>query len=155
MYISVIGAGEASESELRLAEAVGTEIARRSSILVCGGLGGVMEAAAKGAVEAGGLALGLLPGETRAQANPYLSASIPTGLGHGRNYWVALGGDGVIAVGGGAGTLSEIGLALKLRRPIALLQSLDVEAAGISDPLLKIATNPREAVELVCGARGR
>lgn len=153
LYISVIGAGEASERERELAYGVGFELGRAGHILVCGGLGGVMEAAAMGARDAGGTSIGILPTDDRASANPYLTVTIPTGFSHGRNYLVVKAGDGVIAIGGGAGTLSEIGLALKLGRPVVLLESLDIEATGISASGVRIARDPAEAVGLVVDPR--
>ncbi len=148
-YISVIGAGEPTERQAELAYEVGREIARAKYILVCGGLGGVMEAAARGAAEAGGMSLGILPGDDRSKANPYVSASIPTGFSHGRNYLVVKSGDGVIAVGGGAGTLSEIGLAIKLGRPLVLVDSLDVDLLGVSGAPLVSTSDPVEAVAAI------
>ena len=150
-YVSVIGAGTATGRELSLAYAVGRAIADAGHILICGGMGGVMEAAAKGSSEAGGISIGILPTDDRAAANPYLTATVPTGFSHGRNYLVVKAGDGVIAVGGGAGTMSEIGLALKLGRPIVLLESLDVEALGITHPRLRRAGAASEALELLFG----
>ncbi len=150
-YISVIGAGVATERELSLAYAVGQAVAEAGHILICGGMGGVMEAVAHGSAEAGGLSIGILPTDDRAAGNPYLTASVPTGLSHGRNYLVVKSGDGVIAIGGGAGTMSEIGLAMKLGRPIVLLASLDVEALGVTHPKLRRAETATEALELLFG----
>jgi len=150
-YVSVIGAGTATERELSLAWSVGRAIAEAGHILVCGGLGGVMEAAAKGSAETGGTSVGILPTDDRTPANPYLTVTVPTGFSHGRNYLVVKAGDGVIAVGGGAGTMSEIGLAMKLGRPIVLLASLDVEALGVTHPKLRRAETATEALELLFG----
>ena len=149
LYISVIGASEATARQYALAEAAGRKIAEAKAILVCGGLSGFMEAAAKGAYEAGGLTVGILPFADRTGANPYLTVALPTGLGHARNYLVAASGDGVLAVGGAAGTLSEIGLALKMGRPVVLLESLDMKAAGLKDELLYIAGDPGKAVGML------
>jgi uncharacterized protein (TIGR00725 family) len=148
-YVAVVGAGQATEREFRLAQAVGEKIAALGHVLVCGGLAGVMEGAAAGASQAGGLSIGILPGADRRDANPYLTVTIPTGFSHGRNYLVVSAADGVIAIGGGAGTLSEIGLALKLRRPVVLLESLDPPAAGLRDPLLRQAKTVDEALSLL------
>ena len=148
-YISVIGAGEPTARQMELAYEVGREIARVRHILVCGGLGGVMEAAARGAAEAGGLSLGILPGDDRSKANPYITVSIPTGFSHGRNYLVVKSGDGVIAVGGGAGTLSEIGLAIKLGRPLVLVESLNVDLLGVPGAELANVSDPVEAVAAI------
>ncbi len=148
-YISVIGAGEPTASQAESAYEVGREIARAGYILVCGGLSGVMEAAARGAAEAGGMSLGILPGDDRSDANPYITVSIPTGFSHGRNYLVVKTGDGVIAVGGGAGTLSEIGLAIKLGRPLVLLDSLDIDSLGVAGSKLAAVASPVAAVAAV------
>jgi uncharacterized protein (TIGR00725 family) len=121
LYIAVIGGGRCDAAEYSLAESVGRLIGRRGAILVCGGLAGIMEAAARGAKEAGGTTIGILPGHDRTPANPYLDYSITTGLGHARNLAVVSSGDVVIAVGGGYGTLSEIGLAAKVGRPVVIL----------------------------------
>lgn len=149
MYISVIGASTATPRQSELAEAVGRLIAERGHTLVCGGLGGVMDAAAKGAASAGGLAVGILPGEDRVPAGKYLTVALPTGMGHGRNYLVALAADGLIAVGGEYGTLSEISFGLKRGRPIVLLESWELAKLGISPPNLKTAKTPEEAVDTV------
>ena len=104
-----------------MAEAVGREIARRGAVLVCGGLGGVMEAAAKGATEAGGVVLGLLPGPDKASANPYVTLPVPTNMGHARNVIIAHTADALIAVEGEYGTLSEAAIGLKLGKQVFVL----------------------------------
>lgn len=109
----------------------------------------MMEAAARGATEAGGTAIGVLPDEDRGRANPYLSYSIATAMGHARNLAVACSGDVVIAVGGEYGTLSEIGLALKVGRPVVALDSWDLPGN------VTVASSPGEAVEAACAAVGR
>lgn len=119
--VSVIGAGSCGPETAEVAYALGREIARQGHVLVCGGLGGVMEAACQGAVEAGGETLGILPGNDRTAANPWVRTALVTGLGPMRNYLVVLNGDLVVAVEGGAGTLSEIGLALKSGRTVVAL----------------------------------
>jgi uncharacterized protein (TIGR00725 family) len=96
-------------------------------VVVCGGLGGVMEAACRGAREAGGLTVGILPGLDRSAANPYVEVALPTGLGEGRNLLVVRAADALIAVGGGYGTLSEIALALKAGKPVVGLGSWEIE----------------------------
>ena len=126
MRISVIGGGTVDESTASVAEEVGRAVARRGHTLVCGGLGGVMAAACRGASEAGGRTIGVLPGEDRRAANPHVDVAIATGLGHARNALVVLNGDAVIAVDGGSGTLSEIGYAGVYGRPVATLGSHDV-----------------------------
>jgi hypothetical protein len=149
VYISVIGVGQPDAKVESLAYEVGRLIAERGAILVCGGLGGVMDSAAKGAREAGGLTVGILPGETRLGASKYLDVSIPTGMGQARNALVVLSGDGVIAIGAGYGTLSEIGFALKMGKPIVGLATWELsrEAQPIKD-LIKCST-PEEAVDKI------
>jgi uncharacterized protein (TIGR00725 family) len=117
-YVSVVGPGEASDAELEVAEEAGRELARRGAVVVCGGLGGVMAAACRGAASAGGLTVGILPGSDRGAANEWVRVAIPTGLGEMRNALVVRAADAVIAVGGAYGTLSEIALALKTAVPV-------------------------------------
>jgi uncharacterized protein (TIGR00725 family) len=106
---------------------VGQELAARGAVVVCGGLGGVMEAACRGAKEAGGLTVGILPGTDRAAANAFVDVAIPTGLGEARNALVVRAADALVAVGGGYGTLSEIALALKAGKRVVGLDSWDIE----------------------------
>ena len=121
--IAVIGGSSAPPEVLRAAEVVGRELALAGADLVCGGLGGVMEAACRGAREAGGLTIGILPGEDRREANPWVTCAIPTGLGHFRNFLVVRAADGVIALPGRSGTLSEAAMARTLGKPVvAVLQ---------------------------------
>jgi uncharacterized protein (TIGR00725 family) len=122
-YVGVIGAGRCSEEIYELSREVGRGIAQMGWILVCGGLGGVMEGAARGCAEAGGLTVGLLPGMERAAANPFIRIAMPTGLGEGRNFLIVRTSDVLIAVAGGYGTLSEIGLALKTGKPVIGLET--------------------------------
>lgn len=116
--IAVIGGGDAAAENLRLAETIGRRLAERGYTLVTGGLGGVMEAAARGARQAGGEVIGILPGFSRREANPFVTIPIATGLGHMRNALVVLNADAVVAVAGGFGTLSEIALANLHQRPV-------------------------------------
>lgn len=119
--IGVIGASRPSAAGLRLAESVGREIARRGAVLVCGGLGGVMEAAAKGAVGAGGEVIGILPGPDAAQANPFITLAVPTNMGHARNVIIAHTAGALIAIEGEYGTLSEAAIGLKLGKVVIVL----------------------------------
>ncbi len=119
--IGVIGASRPSAEGLRMAEAVGREIANRGAVLVCGGLGGVMEAASKGAVKAGGEVMGILPGPDKLSANSYVTLPIPTNMGHARNVIIAHTADVLIAVEGEYGTLSEAAISLKLGKPVFVL----------------------------------
>lgn len=123
MRVSVIGGSAPSARAADLAEAVGRELADRDHELVCGGLTGVMEAACRGAREGGGHTIGVVPGKDRDAANPYVETVIATGMGNARNVLVVLNGDAVIAVGGATGTLSELGHALDLGRPVAGLDT--------------------------------
>ncbi|MDX6642512.1 MAG: hypothetical protein QOD76_474 [Solirubrobacteraceae bacterium] len=146
VYVSVIGAGDAEPAALDVADQVGRELARRGAIVVCGGRGGVMEAASRGAQEAGGTTVGILPDGDRSHANPYLDIALPTGMGELRNGLVARAGDAVIAVGGEFGTLSEIAFALKLGRPVVGLRSWELARAGEPVDAIVAANTPAEAV---------
>ncbi len=121
--IAVIGAGDAPPGVLELALETGREIAARGATLVCGGRGGVMQAAARGARERGGHTIGILPGYDKGSANPYIEFAIATGMGEARNAIVVGSADAVIALAGEGGTLAEIGFALKLGRPLIALRS--------------------------------
>jgi len=118
MIISVIGAGSCDKKTYVLAQDVGRLVAQSGGILITGGLGGVMEAASKGANEAGGIVIGILPGFSKSDANSYVTIPITTGLSHARNVIVVRSADAVIAVAGEYGTLSEIAIALKLGKPV-------------------------------------
>jgi uncharacterized protein (TIGR00725 family) len=139
--VSVVGSGEASGELYEKAREVGRLVAGRGGTVVCGGRSGVMEAAARGAAEAGGVAIGILPDVDRKEANEYLSYSVATGTGHARNLAVVCSGDVVVAVGGEYGTLSEIGLALKVGRPVVALMSWDLGEH------VAVASSSEEAVE--------
>jgi hypothetical protein len=116
--IGVIGAGECSTEIYGIAYEVGCLVGQNEWVLVCGGLGGVMEGAAKGCFENGGITVGILPNTEKRSANPFVTLAIPTGMGEARNVLVVRASDVVIAIAGGYGTLSEIGLALKIGRPV-------------------------------------
>lgn len=153
--VAVVGAGRLEGAEEALAEEVGGELARSGAILVCGGLGGVMEAACRGARNAGGTTVGILPGPDRRAANPYVDVAIATGLGEARNAVVARAGDALIAVGGEYGTLSEMALALKLGTPVVGLGTWELRRDGLVDPGVVVAGSPSEAVGLaLAAARG-
>lgn len=140
-YVAVVGPGVASEAEDATAEAVGRLLAERGAVVLCGGLGGVMEAAARGASGAGGVVVGLLPGNDRAAANPYLTVVLTTGLGEMRNPLVVRSADALIAVGGAYGTLSEIAFALRTAKPVVGVGTWDL-------PDVVTAPDPAAAVEL-------
>ena len=137
--VAVIGSG--AEHEAR-AEEVGRLLGERGCTVVTGGLGEVMAAAARGARAAGGTAIGILPGEDRAGANEWLDHVVVTGIGHARNLAVVASGDAVIAVGGSWGTLAEIGFAMRLRRPVVILEP------GLAVDGVPRAATPAEAVAL-------
>ena len=122
--IGVIDSGQCESSIYQLAVEVGEEIAKRGAILVCGGLAGVMEAAAKGASSAGGLTVGILPGPSTNRANSFIKIPVATDMGQARNVIIAHTADALVAVAGGAGTLSEIGHALKVGKPVVGLQTI-------------------------------
>ena len=152
--IAVCGPGATATPDLKkLAEAVGREIGSAGLGLVCGGRGGVMEAACRGAKAAGGLTVGILPSYDRTDANPYVDIVICTGLGEARNTIIAATGAVLIAVGGEWGTLSEIALALKIGRPVISLAGYgwDMRRASPHDSVpgtILIAKTPQDAVVL-------
>jgi uncharacterized protein (TIGR00725 family) len=151
-HIAVIGPGRCSPEQYEEALEVGRLIAGCGAVVVCGGLSGVMAAAARGAKEAGGCTIGILPGHDRSAANPYIDHAVSTGLGEARNLIVVSSGDVVIAVGTGYGTLSEIGLAAKIGRPVVILHGWDLQGydTALYDDTAPIhyAASPAEAVDL-------
>ena len=152
LQISVIGASEGEPEVLRDAEAVGRSIAEAGAVLVCGGLTGVMEAASKGAADAGGVVVAVLPTLSPADANPYVRYAVATGTGHARNLAVVASGQAVIAVGGEWGTLSEIAYARKLGRPVVAIQSWTLRNRSGTDLGIVEAETPEEAVEAALSA---
>ena len=116
--VAVVGPRDADIEQERAAYAVGAGLARAGILVVTGGLGGVMAAACRGAVEAGGATLGLLPGEDAEAANPWVTTVVPTGLGEARDVLVVRAAAALVAIGGGWGTLAEIALALRSRVPV-------------------------------------
>lgn len=147
MQISVIGASEGSPEILRDAEAVGRVIAEAGAVLVCGGLTGVMEAASKGASEAGGTVVAVLPTLSPADANRYVTYAVATGIGEARNLAVVASGRAVIAIGGEWGTLSEIAYARKLGRPVVAIQGWTLRNPSGTDLGIVEAETPQQAVE--------
>lgn len=146
--VAVVGGSRPDSGELTAARGVGAALARRDAVLVCGGLGGVMEAACEGAAAEGGTTIGLLPGLDRAAANPHVQIPLPTGLGDARNLLVVRAGAAVIAVGGAYGTLSEIALALNDGTPVVGLGTWELHRAGRLDPGIRVADDPEQAVEM-------
>lgn len=152
--IAVIGGGQCSKEEAAMAEAVGRELAKRGVVVVCGGLGGVMEAVCKGATAAGGLTVGILPGDMRQQANPYVRIPIVTGMGFARNVAVVKSAQAVIAVGGAYGTLSEISYALQAGIPVIGLNTWTISRNGQVDTSIIRAEKPADAVEIAMSLTG-
>ncbi|MBN1602379.1 MAG: TIGR00725 family protein, partial [Chitinispirillaceae bacterium] len=152
--IGVIGAGKASQEQCDLAYEIGKLIALRGAVLVCGGLGGVMEAAARGASENDGLVIGVLPGNQKTDANPYIDIVIPTGMGNARNLLVVKTADVIIALPGLYGTLSEIALALNDNKTVIYLPGTwDLKKAGMVDSAqFKEAFTSTQAIGLALDA---
>jgi len=147
-FITVIGASAScTANDEKTAEDVGRELARRGAVLVCGGLDGVMEAACRGAHSEGGLTVGILPGNERKDANPYVKIPIVTGMGYARNSIVAKSGQAVIAVGGSYGTLSEIAYALQDDIPVIGLGTWSLSNCGGPDDSIIVAENAADAVD--------
>jgi uncharacterized protein (TIGR00725 family) len=149
-WIAVCGPSRAEEPELSAAEEVGAGIAEAGAVLVCGGLGGVMEAACRGARSRGGLTVGLLPGDDRRDANGWVQLALPTGFGEARNVLIARAADALIAIGGSWGTLSEIALAARRGTPVIGLRTWDVGREGIVE-----VESAAEAVLAALGAVAR
>lgn len=155
--IGVIGesvfSGPAHEA---LAEEVGRRVAESGAALICGGLTGVMEAACRGARRAGGRTIGILPGTERAEANPFVEVAVVTGMGQTRNAIIVLTADVLIAIGGGYGTLSEIGLALRHGKPVVGLRTWDAAQGERRAPVVLVTSAEeavREALRLARGGR--
>lgn len=154
VQVAVAGGARCGDDERRLAFAVGRLLAWRDALLVCGGRGGVMAAAAEGARSAGGMTLGILPGEDRHGGNPHLDVVVATGMGQARNLAVVLSADALIAIGGEFGTLSEIALALKHGVPVVALRSwrLDRISPGGTDLSgFHVRDGAEEAVDMALG----
>lgn len=147
LRLGVIGPSQADPQTLVLAEQVGNEIGKRGAILICGGLGGIMEAAARGAKRERGLTIGILPTADASSANPFIDVPIATGLGEARNVIVVRSSDAVIAIAGGYGTLSEIGFALRLGIPLVGLGTWQLRAPDGAVPRIIVASSPSDAVE--------
>ena len=146
-FVAVIGGSECSKEEAKLAEAVGRELAKQGAILVCGGLGGVMEAACRGASAEGGTTIGILPGDSRQAANPYVQIPIVTSMGYARNVVVVKSAQAVIAIDGSYGTLSEISHALQSNIPVIGLNTWALSKNDQPDNSIIPVQNPTEAVD--------
>ncbi len=143
VQIGMIGGREATAEQIKLAEKTGELIAKRGAVLICGGLGGIMEAGCRGAKKGGGTTVGILPGNYIEEANPFVDITLSTGMGVARNTIIIHSCAGVIAVGGKYGTLSEIAFAFQEGIPVVSLQSWDFDEA------IQQASSPEEAVEMV------
>jgi uncharacterized protein (TIGR00725 family) len=154
--IAVIGKGAPDEELVPLAEEVGRRIAEGGAVVVSGAMGGVMEAASRGAREAGGDVIGIAPGENPSDVNPYVTHAVATGIGHARNLAVVASGDAVIAIGGEWGTLAEIGFARRLGKRVAALHSWTLSGPGEMEggPGVEAVPDPPAAVQLALAAAG-
>lgn len=152
LKIGVLGPNDPSPAERARAAAVGHGIARAGAVLICGGLGGVMAAAAETAQRAGGLTVGILPGQRADAANPFIDLALPTGLGAGRNLLVVQACDAVIAIGGRYGTLTEIAFALRLGLPVIGLGTWQLLRDGRPDGGIRVVPTPAAAVRLALRA---
>ncbi|MBA7704866.1 hypothetical protein ES703_113689 [subsurface metagenome] len=146
-FIAVIGGSQPTSKETKVAEEVGRLLARQGAILVCGGLGGVMEAACKGASSEAGMTIGILPGDSRQAANSYVQIPIATSLGYARNAAVVKSAQAVIAIGGSYGTLTEIGYALQSGIPVIGLNTWAISRNSKLDNSIIPAESPAEAVK--------
>ena len=144
-YVGVVGPADASDDEVSDAEALGRGLAQRGHVVVCGGVGGVMAAVARGAADAGGVVVGLLPGTDRADADPHVTVAIPTGLGELRNALLVRSSDVVVSVGGSWGTLSEVALAVRTGVPVVALRGWSLP----SDPGLHAVDTVSKALATV------
>jgi uncharacterized protein (TIGR00725 family) len=152
LYVAVVGPSAATPAEHALGERVGRLLAENGAVLVCGGLGGLMEAAAGGCAAAGGTSIGILPTSDRSEANPYVTVAVATGMGEARNAVVVRTADAVIAIGGEFGTLSEIALALKMGKPVVGLGTWELGKRGARVDALVQASTPEDAVTTALAA---
>ena len=155
IFIAVIGENDPPAHLAALAEEVGGELAAAEAVLVCGGMGGAMEAACRGARRGGGVTIGILPGTKHNTANPYVLYPIPTGLGHARNILVARSAHALIAIGGKYGTLSEIAFAKVEGTPVIGLETWELTREGQIEPHIQRARDAKEAVQLALAAARR
>lgn len=157
IHLGVVGTQHATDDIERLAEEIGRGAARRGAVVVCGGLGGVMAGACRGAKDSEGTTVGILPGTDRDSANEWVDVAIPTGLGEVRNILVVRASDVVIAVDGSHGTLSEIAFALKYATPVVGLRTWTLTAGDAEgpDPGITVVDTPEEAVEAAFRAAGQ
>jgi uncharacterized protein (TIGR00725 family) len=154
-YVAVVGPNDATRTELDQADAIGAGLARAGAVLVCGGLGGVMHAAARGCEQAGGTSIGILPGDDRDPGSPHLTVAISTGMGETRNAVIVRTSDAVIAISGEFGTLSEVAFALKLGKPVVGLGTWELSKRGRPVEAIHRVETPEEAVLEALRAVGR
>lgn len=147
LQVAVVGAGHADDEERDRAARVGRALAEAGAVVVCGGLGGVMEAACRGARDGGGTSIGILPGTEREAANEFVDVVLATGMGEGRNVLVVRNADAVVAVGGEFGTLSEVALALQAGIPVIGLGTWELAKHGRGVPAVIEARSPEEAAD--------
>jgi uncharacterized protein (TIGR00725 family) len=153
--VAVVGGGHADDDECDLAARIGRALAEAGAVVVCGGLGGVMEAACRGARDGGGVSIGILPGGERSGANSFVDVAVPTGMGEGRNVLVVRCADAVVAVGGEYGTLSEVALALQAGIPVVGLDTWQLAKGGRPVGAVIEATSPEEAADIAVREAGR
>jgi uncharacterized protein (TIGR00725 family) len=151
-YVGVAGASQPEAGLVELAEVLGRRLAEAGAVVVCGGGSGVMAAVCRGVAAAGGTSVGLLPGDSRADGNPYLGVALPTGLGEGRNVLLVRASDALVAVGGGFGTLSEIALALRTGVPVVGLRTWSIGLAGRQVDAFPVSDDPDEAAHMALAA---
>lgn len=151
-YVAIVGGHDADEATLSAAEEVGREVARRGAVLVCGGRGGVMAAACRGAKSAGGTTLGVLPGDSRVDGNDHLDLAVATGMGEMRNMIVVHSADAVIALAGEFGTLSEIAFALRIEKPVVGIDTWELSQRGEASDAITRVSSAVEAVEQALAA---
>jgi uncharacterized protein (TIGR00725 family) len=149
IYVSVVGGSVFEDEACEHAERIGRLLAQREAVVVCGGLTGVMEAVCRGAKSENGMTVGLLPGESRAEANSYVDIALPTGLGEMRNMLVVRAADVVMAIGGEFGTLSEVAFALRIGKPVVGLGTWELAKGGKTDTTIDRVNSPEEAVDRI------
>ncbi|MHB8681402.1 MAG: TIGR00725 family protein [Acidimicrobiales bacterium] len=155
LHVAVIGGGHAPAEECDRAARVGRALAEAGAVVVCGGLGGVMEAACRGARDGGGLTIGILPTTDRAGANEFVDVVVVTGMGEGRNVLVVRNADAVVAVGGEYGTLSEVALALQAQIPVVGLGTWELSRGGRPAGDVIVAATPEDAADKALSAARR
>jgi uncharacterized protein (TIGR00725 family) len=153
-YVAVVGPSQATDEEAHLAHTVGALLAGTGAVVLSGGGDGVMAASCEGASRQGGTTVGFLPGNSRADGNPFLSVALPTGLGQLRNGLIVAAADAVIAIGGGWGTLSEIALAMRTGKPVVALHTWDMTSPDPDEPGVVRASSPQQAVRLALAKHG-